>query len=95
MQRSLNRLPLKRLDSAYKAAGECVQCTALTGTCTHCPWSAVYVPCLQAFRKLEEMAGRHADKLRRLTKQVQEAKQSHDDEEVKRRVEEYDDTLEK
>lgn len=51
--------------------------------------------CWQAFRKLEEMAGRHADKLRRLTKQVQEAKQSHDDEEVKRHVEEYDDTLEK
>lgn len=44
---------------------------------------------------MEEMAGRHADKLRRLTKQVQEAKQSHDDEEVKRRVDEYDDTLEK
>lgn len=48
----------------------------------------------EAFRKFDEMASRYADKLRRLTKQVQEAKHSHDDELVKRRVEDYDDTLE-
>ena len=51
-------------------------------------------PLPKAFRKFDEMASRYADKLRRLTKQVQEAKHSHDDELVKRRVEDYDDTLE-
>ena len=48
----------------------------------------------KAHHKLDEMSGRFADKLRRLTKQVQEAKQSHDDELVKRRVDEYDEALE-
>jgi len=49
---------------------------------------------LQAFRKLDEIATHHTEKLRKLTKQVQEHRQNHDDEAVKRVVEEYDETLE-
>ena len=44
----------------------------------------------QAFRKFDELATGHTEKLRKLTKQVQEHRQSHDDEAVKRVVEEYD-----
>ena len=50
---------------------------------------------LQAFHKLDEIATHHTEKLRKLTKQVQEHRQSHDDEAVKRTVEEYDETLER
>lgn len=49
---------------------------------------------LQAFYKLDAIATSHTEKLRKLTKQVQEHRQSHDDEAVKRVVEEYDETLE-
>jgi len=48
----------------------------------------------EAFRKLDEIATHHTEKLRKLTKQVQEHRQNHDDEAVKRVVEEYDETLE-
>lgn len=50
---------------------------------------------IQAFHKLDVMATQHTEKLRKLTKQVQEYRKDHDDEAVKRCVEEYDDTLEK
>ena len=40
------------------------------------------------------LATNHTEKLRKLTKQVQEHRHNHDDEAVKRVVEEYDDTLE-
>ena len=40
------------------------------------------------------LATGHTEKLRKLTKQVQEHRQAHDDEAVKRVVEEYDETLE-
>ncbi len=49
---------------------------------------------MQAFRKLDALATNHTEKLRKLTKQVQEHRHNHDDEAVKRAVEEYDDTLE-
>ncbi len=49
---------------------------------------------MQAFRKLDALATNHTEKLRKLTKQVQEYRHNHDDEAVKRAVEEYDDTLE-
>ena len=49
----------------------------------------------QAFHKLDVMATQHTERLRKLTKQVQEHRKDHDDEAVKRCVEEYDDTLEK
>ena len=48
----------------------------------------------QAFRKFDALATGHTEKLRKLTKQVQEYRQAHDDEAVKRVVEEYDETLE-
>lgn len=48
----------------------------------------------EAFRKFDELATQHTEKLRKLTKQVQEHRQSHDDDAVKRVVEEYDETLE-
>lgn len=50
---------------------------------------------IQAFHKLDVIATQHTEKLRKLTKQVQEYRKDHDDEAVKRCVEEYDDTLEK
>lgn len=43
---------------------------------------------------MDELATSHTDKLRKLTKQVQEYRQSHDEEGVKRVVEDYDETLE-
>lgn len=49
---------------------------------------------LQAFRKFDALATNHTEKLRKLTKQVQEHRQNHDDDAVKRVVEEYDETLE-
>lgn len=49
---------------------------------------------LQAFHKLDAIATSHTEKLRKLTKHVQEHRQNHDDDAVKRVVEEYDETLE-
>ena len=49
---------------------------------------------MQAFHKLDALATSHTEKLRKLTKQVQEHRQNHDDEAVKKVVEEYDETLE-
>lgn len=48
----------------------------------------------EAFRKLDIMATRQTDKLRKLTKQVQEHKSSHNEDAVKRTVENYDEALE-
>ena len=47
----------------------------------------------EAFRKLDEMTTKQTDKLRKLTKQVQEHRSSHNDEAVKKAVEEYDEAL--
>ncbi|XP_038064381.1 tetratricopeptide repeat protein 30A-like [Patiria miniata] len=49
----------------------------------------------EAYRKLDEMATRHTDQLRKLTKEVQEARHNHDDETVKKAVNEYDEALER
>lgn len=49
----------------------------------------------EAYRKLDEMATKQTEILRKLTKQVQEARQNHDDEAVKRAVNEYDEALER
>uniref|UniRef100_A0A452IBU8 Tetratricopeptide repeat protein 30 n=1 Tax=Gopherus agassizii TaxID=38772 RepID=A0A452IBU8_9SAUR len=49
----------------------------------------------EAFHKLDELAGTMTEQLRKLTKQVQEARQNRDDEAVKKAVNEYDETLEK
>ncbi|XP_002121747.2 intraflagellar transport protein 70A-like [Ciona intestinalis] len=48
----------------------------------------------EAFRKLDEMASRHIDTLRKLTKQVQEARDLHDEASVKKAVNEYDEAIE-
>ncbi|KAL5018713.1 hypothetical protein ScPMuIL_004435 [Solemya velum] len=49
----------------------------------------------EAYRKLDEMANKQTENLRKLTKQVQEARQSHDDETLKKAVNEYDEVLER
>lgn len=49
----------------------------------------------EAFRKFDDMAIEHTETLRKLTKQVQEERHNHDDEAVKRAVNEYDEALER
>ncbi|XP_013384419.1 tetratricopeptide repeat protein 30A [Lingula anatina] len=49
----------------------------------------------EAYRRLDEMASQQTEILRKLTKQVQEARQSHDDEAVKKSVNDYDEALER
>lgn len=49
----------------------------------------------EAFRNFDEMATKQTESLRKLTKQVQESRQNHDDEAVKRAVNEYDEALER
>ncbi|XP_043945724.1 tetratricopeptide repeat protein 30A isoform X2 [Protopterus annectens] len=49
----------------------------------------------EAFRKFDEMAGKLTEQLRKLTKQVQEARHNRDDDAVKKAVNEYDEALEK
>lgn len=56
--------------------------------------SCFLVVTLQAFRKLDTIATGQAEKLRKLTKKVQEQRKAHDDAAVKSTVEEYDETLE-
>ncbi|KAG8187859.1 hypothetical protein JTE90_001232 [Oedothorax gibbosus] len=49
----------------------------------------------EAYKKFDEMAARHIETLRKLTKQVQEARQNHDDEGVKKSVNECEEALER
>ncbi|XP_038607311.1 tetratricopeptide repeat protein 30B-like [Tachyglossus aculeatus] len=49
----------------------------------------------EAFLKLDGLAGSLTDRLRKLAKRVQEARQQRRDEAVKRAVDEYDETLER
>ena len=49
----------------------------------------------EAYKKLDEMASKQTELLRKLTKQVQEARQNHDDDAVKKAVNDYDEALEK
>ncbi|KAM4689615.1 intraflagellar transport protein 70A [Discoglossus pictus] len=49
----------------------------------------------EAFLKLDELAGMLTEQLRKLTKQVQEARHNRDDDAVKKAVTEYDEALEK
>uniref|UniRef100_A0A669QBD4 Tetratricopeptide repeat protein 30 n=1 Tax=Phasianus colchicus TaxID=9054 RepID=A0A669QBD4_PHACC len=49
----------------------------------------------EAFHKLDDAAGMLTEQLRKLTKQIQEARQNWDDEAVKKTVNEYDETLDK
>ncbi|RWS31044.1 tetratricopeptide repeat protein 30A-like protein [Leptotrombidium deliense] len=47
-----------------------------------------------AYRKFDEMATKHSDALRKLMKKVQDAKQTQNEENVKKAVAEYENTLE-
>jgi tetratricopeptide repeat protein 30 len=49
----------------------------------------------EAFKKFDDVANRHIDTLRKLTKHVQEARQNMDDEGVKNLVSQYDEAVEK
>jgi len=49
----------------------------------------------EGFRKFDAMSNAHTEQLRKLTKQVQQARQQQDDDEVKRTVNEYDEALER
>lgn len=49
----------------------------------------------EAYRKLDEMASKQTEQLRKLTKQVTEARQNHDDDSVKKAVNDYDECLER
>lgn len=47
----------------------------------------------EAYRKLDDLANKHCEILRKATKQVQEARLNHDDIAVKRAVTDYDEAL--
>ena len=47
----------------------------------------------EAYRKFDAIASKHTEQLRKYTKQVQEARNQHDDEAVKRAINEYEDAL--
>ncbi|XP_022256183.1 tetratricopeptide repeat protein 30A-like isoform X2 [Limulus polyphemus] len=49
----------------------------------------------EAYRKFDEMAARHTESLRKLTKLVQEARQNNEDEQVKKAVNDFEEALEK
>ena len=49
----------------------------------------------EAFRKFDDMAIQHTETLRKLTKKVQEERHNHDDEAVKKAVNDYDEALER
>ncbi|XP_049785625.1 tetratricopeptide repeat protein 30A isoform X1 [Schistocerca cancellata] len=49
----------------------------------------------EAYKKFDDIASKHTEQLRKLTKQVQEARQNLDDEFVKRAVAEYEDALDR
>lgn len=49
----------------------------------------------EAYRKFDELGSRHIELLRKLTKVVQEARQNHDDDQVKTAVNEYEEVLER
>ncbi|XP_051572546.1 tetratricopeptide repeat protein 30A isoform X3 [Myxocyprinus asiaticus] len=49
----------------------------------------------EAFRKFEETAGKLTEQLRKVTKQVQEARHNRDEESLKKYVQDYDEVLER
>ena len=48
----------------------------------------------EAFRRYDELGARHVEVLRRLTKQIQDARIARDNEAIKRAINEYDEALE-
>lgn len=49
----------------------------------------------EAFRKFDEIAGKLTEQLRKVTKQVQEARHNRDDDSLKKYVQDYDEVLER
>ena len=49
----------------------------------------------EAYRKFDDLVSKHMELLRKLTKSVQEARNNHDDDGVKRTVNEYEEALER
>lgn len=49
----------------------------------------------EAFRKFDEIAGKLTEQLRKVTKQVQEARHNRNDESLKKHVQDYDEVLER
>lgn len=49
----------------------------------------------EAYRKFDDLANKHTETLRKATKQVQEARLNHDDNAVKRAVNDYEEALER
>jgi tetratricopeptide repeat protein 30 len=49
----------------------------------------------EAYRKFDELSNKHIDYLRKLTKQVQDARLARDNDGVKRAIKDYDDALER
>jgi tetratricopeptide repeat protein 30 len=47
----------------------------------------------ECYKKLDELGDKHIEILRKLTKQVQETRSSHDQEKLKRCLDEYDDAV--
>ena len=48
----------------------------------------------EAYRKFDLLSSKHVDQLRKLTKQIQDSKEQHDTEGVKKALKEYDEALE-
>lgn len=48
----------------------------------------------ESFRRFDELCSRHVDLLRRLTKQIQDARMARDNDAIKKAITEYDDALE-
>ncbi|KAJ1328844.1 tetratricopeptide repeat protein 30A [Batrachochytrium salamandrivorans] len=48
----------------------------------------------EAYKKFDDLANKHIDELRKLTKRVQEARQNHDNDTIKRVVNDYDEAVE-
>jgi tetratricopeptide repeat protein 30 len=48
----------------------------------------------EAFRRFDELATRHVELLRRLTKQIQDARIARDNDAIKKAINEYDEALE-
>ena len=49
----------------------------------------------EAYRKLDDLANKHTETLRKATKQVQEARLNHDEVAVKKAVNDYEDALDR
>ncbi len=48
----------------------------------------------ESLRRLDDLSGRHVDRLRRLTKGIQDARLARDQEAIKRSINDYDEALE-